>query len=155
MVSPGNARLDPLPLPARSPGELLDVHVGIPNDRPDGPNLVAVFKSALNTGHFIGGEEVEEFEREFADFCGVRHCVGVGSGTDALRFALRRLLADQVAAIMTVREGEPSLIDGTGLPLLHLGGLDREAAALLLREQAPTADAALRAACELITPDRR
>ncbi len=31
---------------------------------------------------------VEEFERDFAAFCATRHCVGVGSGTDALRFAL-------------------------------------------------------------------
>ncbi|HEY3044213.1 MAG TPA: DegT/DnrJ/EryC1/StrS family aminotransferase [Vicinamibacterales bacterium] len=50
--------------------------------------LVAVFSSALKTAGFIGGKEVELFEREFAEFCGVRHAVGVGSGTDALRFAL-------------------------------------------------------------------
>ena len=50
--------------------------------------LVAVFRTALRTACFIGGLEVERFEREFAEFCGVRHCVGVGSGTDALRFAL-------------------------------------------------------------------
>src|SRR5438093_6733350 len=50
--------------------------------------LVAVFRTALRSAGFIGGLEVEQFEREFADFCGVGHCVGVGSGTDALRFAL-------------------------------------------------------------------
>src|ERR1700682_570918 len=50
--------------------------------------LVAVFRSALKTAGFIGGQEVDLFEREFAEFCGVSHCVGVGSGTDALRFAL-------------------------------------------------------------------
>ena len=37
---------------------------------------------------FIGGPAVEGFEREFASFCDTRFCVGVGSGTDALRFAL-------------------------------------------------------------------
>jgi len=31
---------------------------------------------------------VEEFECEFAEFCEAEHCVGVGNGTDALRFAL-------------------------------------------------------------------
>ncbi len=51
-------------------------------------DLVAVFRDALRTGRFIGGPQVEEFEREFADYCGARRCVGVGSGTDALRFAL-------------------------------------------------------------------
>ena len=50
--------------------------------------LMAVFRSALRTAGFIGGPEVESFEREFAEFCEVRHCVGVASGTDALRFAL-------------------------------------------------------------------
>lgn len=50
--------------------------------------LVDVFTSALNTAGFIGGPMVEAFERQFAAYCGVSHCVGVGSGTDALRFAL-------------------------------------------------------------------
>ncbi len=50
--------------------------------------LVAVFRDALLTSRFIGGPMVEEFEKEFASFCDAKHCVGVGSGTDALRFAL-------------------------------------------------------------------
>src|SRR3954465_5285271 len=50
--------------------------------------LVAVFKSALRTAGFIGGANVEQFEKEFAAFCEVDHAVGVASGTDALRFAL-------------------------------------------------------------------
>jgi dTDP-4-amino-4,6-dideoxygalactose transaminase len=50
--------------------------------------LFAVFESALKTGAFIGGPMVEGFERDFAGFCESRHCIGVGSGTDALRFAL-------------------------------------------------------------------
>jgi len=50
--------------------------------------LTAVFKEALNTAVFIGGPAVEEFEREFAAFCDVRFCAGVGSGTAALRYAL-------------------------------------------------------------------
>jgi dTDP-4-amino-4,6-dideoxygalactose transaminase len=50
--------------------------------------LCAVFETALKTGGFIGGPMVDAFERDFAGFCESRHCVGVGSGTDALRFAL-------------------------------------------------------------------
>ncbi len=50
--------------------------------------LCAVFESALKTGGFIGGPMVESFERDFASFCDSRHCIGVSSGTDALRFAL-------------------------------------------------------------------
>ena len=50
--------------------------------------LVAAFQEALKTAGFIGGPMVEGLEREFAPFCDTRFCVGVGSGTDALRFAL-------------------------------------------------------------------
>ena len=50
--------------------------------------LVSVFRSALKTATFIGGPMLEEFERGFAAFSDVKHCVGVASGTDALRFAL-------------------------------------------------------------------
>jgi len=50
--------------------------------------LVDVFNSVLDTAGFIGGPVVEGFEREFAAFCGASQCVGVSSGTDALRFAL-------------------------------------------------------------------
>jgi dTDP-4-amino-4,6-dideoxygalactose transaminase len=50
--------------------------------------LTAVLRTALKTAAFIGGPAVENFEREFAEFCGTRHSVGVASGTDALRFAL-------------------------------------------------------------------
>jgi dTDP-4-amino-4,6-dideoxygalactose transaminase len=50
--------------------------------------LVAVFRSALASSRFIGGPMIEEFERAFAELCQVQYCVGVGSGTDALRLAL-------------------------------------------------------------------
>jgi dTDP-4-amino-4,6-dideoxygalactose transaminase len=40
-------------------------------------------------GWYVLGEEVEAFESEFAGFCGTHHCVGVGSGLDALHLALR------------------------------------------------------------------
>ena len=50
--------------------------------------FVSVCREALRTGRFIGGPMVEEFEHKFAAFCDAKYCVGVGSGTDALRFAL-------------------------------------------------------------------
>jgi dTDP-4-amino-4,6-dideoxygalactose transaminase len=49
--------------------------------------LLEVVKKAFSNAGFIGGPMVEEFEREFAAFCGAKYCVGVNSGTDALRFA--------------------------------------------------------------------
>lgn len=50
--------------------------------------LINVLTEAISAGHFVGGAAVERFETDFASFCGTAHCVGVSSGTDALRFAL-------------------------------------------------------------------
>lgn len=50
--------------------------------------LCEVFESALSKAAFIGGPIVGDFERAFAAYCNAEHCVGVGNGTDALRFAL-------------------------------------------------------------------
>lgn len=50
--------------------------------------LTEVFTRALNTAGFIGGPMVEQFEKAFAEYCEAKYCVGVSSGTDALRFAL-------------------------------------------------------------------
>src|SRR5256885_13968056 len=49
--------------------------------------LRSVFETALETAGFIGGPVVREFERDFAEFCEAPFCVGMASGTDALRFA--------------------------------------------------------------------
>jgi dTDP-4-amino-4,6-dideoxygalactose transaminase len=50
--------------------------------------LMSTLKDTLSTAGFVGGPKVEEFERDFAKFCDAAHCVGVASGTDAVRFAL-------------------------------------------------------------------
>jgi len=49
--------------------------------------LLEVVKKAFSNAGFIGGPMVADFERSFAAFCHTRCCVGVNSGTDALRFA--------------------------------------------------------------------
>jgi len=47
--------------------------------------LLEAAQRALRTGYFIGGPEVKRFEDDFAAYCDAKLCVGVGSGTDALR----------------------------------------------------------------------
>src|SRR5437870_8903790 len=64
--------------------------------------LVAVFRRAVKTGGFVGGSVVEEFERDFARFCRAPHCVGVGSGTDALRFAFMAASIQPGDTVVTV-----------------------------------------------------
>lgn len=62
--------------------DLITPHVDLESE------LTAVFQKALRSASFIGGPMVEEFEKAWAAFCGAQHTVGVGSGTDAVRFAL-------------------------------------------------------------------
>ncbi|MDY0040413.1 MAG: DegT/DnrJ/EryC1/StrS family aminotransferase [Desulforhabdus sp.] len=62
--------------------DLVTPHLELEDD------LVSVFKTALKSAAFIGGSMVEQFETDFSAFCGTRYCIGVSSGTDALRFAL-------------------------------------------------------------------
>jgi dTDP-4-amino-4,6-dideoxygalactose transaminase len=46
------------------------------------------FDRVCQKAAFILGEEVEHFERSFADYCGVKHCIALNSGTSALHLAL-------------------------------------------------------------------
>ena len=51
--------------------------------------LHAAFERVIGASAFTLGEEVERFEADFAAYCGVRHCVGVASGTAALTLAMQ------------------------------------------------------------------
>ncbi len=51
--------------------------------------LDAAYRRVMESGWYILGEEVEAFEREFAEYCGVKHCIGVGNGLEALHLILR------------------------------------------------------------------
>jgi dTDP-4-amino-4,6-dideoxygalactose transaminase len=46
------------------------------------------FNEFINRGYYILGEAVESFEKEFAHYCGSKHCIGVASGLDALYLSL-------------------------------------------------------------------
>lgn len=51
--------------------------------------LDAAYQRVMNSGWYILGEEVKAFENEFATYCGVKQCVGVGNGLEALQLILR------------------------------------------------------------------
>ena len=58
-------------------------------------------KRVLESGNFIGGEEVEGFENEMAKFCGTKYAVGVNSGTDALFLSLKALGINEGDEVIT------------------------------------------------------
>lgn len=47
------------------------------------------YDRVMRSGWYILGDEVDSFEREFASYCGVKHCIGTGNGLDALHLILR------------------------------------------------------------------
>lgn len=49
----------------------------------------AAYQRVMKSGWYLLGKELEAFEAEYAAYCGVRYCVGVGNGLDALHLALR------------------------------------------------------------------
>jgi dTDP-4-amino-4,6-dideoxygalactose transaminase len=52
-------------------------------------DLLEAFERVLDSGWYIQGNEVNLFEKEFAYYCEVDHCIGVGNGLDALNLILR------------------------------------------------------------------
>ena len=51
--------------------------------------LDIAYKRVMASGWYVLGEEVEKFECEYASYCGVKHCIGVGNGLEALHMILR------------------------------------------------------------------
>lgn len=53
------------------------------------PQIEKIVTEILSSGWYILGEKLKKFENEFAQYCGVRHCIGVANGLDALTIILR------------------------------------------------------------------
>ncbi|MDY7065248.1 dTDP-3-amino-3,6-dideoxy-alpha-D-galactopyranose transaminase [Pseudomonas extremaustralis] len=51
--------------------------------------LIAACTRVIDSGWYIGGEELRTFEQAFASYCGTQHCVGVANGLDALVLVIR------------------------------------------------------------------
>src|SRR5580700_5169288 len=52
-------------------------------------DLNAAYHRVMESGHYLLGPELEQFEAEFAAYCEAKFCVGVGNGLDALHLILR------------------------------------------------------------------
>jgi dTDP-4-amino-4,6-dideoxygalactose transaminase len=80
-------------IPRDSPGRLFALHRA---------EIDAAIARVFESGRFILGGEVAAFEAEFASYLGVRHVVGVASGTQALAFALRAAGIEPGDEVITV-----------------------------------------------------
>src|SRR6266581_2718616 len=64
-------------------------------------DLRSAVDRVLDSGWYVMGNALREFEAAFADYCGVQSCIGVGNGTDALEIALRALGVGPGAEVIT------------------------------------------------------
>ncbi|MDQ1331904.1 MAG: hypothetical protein QG578_2174, partial [Thermodesulfobacteriota bacterium] len=54
-------------------------------------DLDEAYRRVMESGQYVLGQEVEAFEKEFAEYCGVKHSIGVGNGLDALHLIMRAM----------------------------------------------------------------
>ncbi|HNY26379.1 MAG TPA: DegT/DnrJ/EryC1/StrS family aminotransferase [Candidatus Sumerlaeota bacterium] len=66
------------------------------------PEILTALENVLDRTAFAGGPFVEEFEKGFASYCGCKHAIGVGNGTDALWFSLLALGVGPGDEVITV-----------------------------------------------------
>jgi dTDP-4-amino-4,6-dideoxygalactose transaminase len=66
------------------------------------PEIDAAIQQVVDATAFIGGKKLSAFEQAFAEYCGVKHCVGVGNGTDALMLAFKALGIGKGHEVLTV-----------------------------------------------------
>ena len=59
--------------------------------KPSKKRTLEGISNLINRKNFIGGQEVEEFQKNFQDFNDSKYCLGVGNGTDAIEIALESL----------------------------------------------------------------
>jgi len=79
----------------------------------------AAIGRVLSSCQFVQGEEVDLFEKEFAAYLGIKHCIGVSSGTDALLLSL---------VALDIKAGDEVLLPtntfiATALAVVHAGGI--------------------------------
>lgn len=63
----------------------------LPLEKEIRPDLENAFKRVMDNSWYIGGNEDKEFEKNFADYCNTKYCIGVGNGLDALMLPLKAL----------------------------------------------------------------
>ncbi len=71
--------------------EIIPFYALLPQHQPLMPQFHRRLDDVVTESAFVGGRWLEQFEAQWADYCGVRHAVGVANGTDAIELVLRGL----------------------------------------------------------------
>lgn len=71
------------------------------SDEKERGNLLHAMEKVIRHGRLVMGPEIDQFEAQVASFCGRRHCVSVGSGTDALFIGMKALRIGQGDEVIT------------------------------------------------------
>tara|TARA_X000000368_G_scaffold79652_1_gene59648 strand:- start:1952 stop:3052 length:1101 start_codon:yes stop_codon:yes gene_type:complete len=79
--------------------------------------LIQKIKKILNSGQYVGGDEVKKFENKISSFLNVKHCIALNSGTDALTLGLYALGVKRGDEVITTSN---SFIASTSV-IVHLG----------------------------------
>lgn len=83
--------------------------------------LLKLIDKTLSSGSWVGGGQVEKFEKNIARFCGVKYCCSLNSGTDALTLALHTLGIKKGDEVITTPN---SFIASTAV-IVHLGAIPK------------------------------
>lgn len=101
------------------------------------PEIDEAIRRVSESGRYILGPEVEAFEAEFAAYIGVKHCVGVANGTDALRLAVQAAMpfrgGEGVTVSMSATATAAAIVEAGWNPLLadiHPGDYTMDPASL-------------------------
>ncbi len=80
-------------------------------------NILNVFSKLLDTGEFVGGDEIKKFENNISKFCNTKYTVALNSGTDALVIALHLLGVKKGDEVVT----QPNSFIASAAAIAHLG----------------------------------
>ena len=80
-------------------------------------NLLSIIDKALSSGNWVGGSEIDKFEKNISKICKTKYCVSLNSGTDALTLGLH---------LLGVRKGDevitpPNSFVASTAVIVHLG----------------------------------
>ena len=82
-------------------------------------NILKAINSCFKSGNFILGNHVEMLEKKIANYCGVKYCVALNSGTDALTLALHLLGVKKGDEVIT----PPNSFIASTAAIVHLGAI--------------------------------